>query len=181
MVLKEEQGALFYKSWFSLLKYANYKYDIVDDFTEATHSEGISLEKTYKVANRIWDDVSIIDEYLEMFSDKMSEEERDIVVRWKNVVRGTFIVDRHLKKGSILISEKKKVYLVKGIYSSWREMLGDLPTPQMVNAALIPFQGEIICDGLIHPYGVCLDKNLSDESKRIYMEAKASNKIYTCI
>lgn len=48
----------------------------------------------------------------------MSEEEIDIVVGWKNAVRGTFVVDRHLKKGSILVTADKKVYLVKGIYSS---------------------------------------------------------------
>ena len=48
----------------------------------------------------------------------MSEEEIDIVVGWKNAVRGTFVVDRHIKKGSILVTADKKVYLVKGIYSS---------------------------------------------------------------
>ena len=109
----------------------------------------------------------------------MSEEEIDIVMGWKKVVRGTFVVDRHLRKGSILVSADKKVYLVKGIYSSWREMLGNLPMPQMVEATLIPFQGEIICDGLIHPYGVCLGKTLADEAKNIYLEAKECNKIYT--
>lgn len=50
----------------------------------------------------------------------MSEEEIDIVVGWKNAVRGTFVVDRHLRKGSVLVSADKKVYLVKGIlYRYW--------------------------------------------------------------
>ena len=133
------------------------------------------------MANRIWEDVSIIDEYIELCSDEMSEEEIDIVVGWKNAVRGTFVVDRHLKKGSILVAADKKVYLVKGIYSSWREMLGDLPMPQMVDATLIPFQGEIICDGLIHPYGVCMGKNMADEAKNIYLNAKNRNEIYICL
>ena len=69
----------------------------------------------------------------------------------------------------------------KGIYSSWREMLGNLPMPQMVEATLIPFQGEIIHDGLIHPYGVCMGKNLADEAKNIYLDAKDRNEIYTCL
>lgn len=70
------------------------------------------------MANRIWEDVSIIDEYIELYSDEMNEEEIDIVAGWKNAVRGTFVVDRHLRKGSVLVSADKKVYLVKGIYSS---------------------------------------------------------------
>lgn len=51
--------------------------------------------------------------------------------------------------------------------------------PQMVEATLLPFQGEIIHDGLVRPYGVCMGKTLADETKNIYLEAKANNKIYT--
>lgn len=181
MVIKKEQGDLFYRLWFPLLSYANYKYRIVKDFAADAHSKGISPEKASRVANRIWEDVSIIDEYIEICSDDMSEEEIDIVARWKNAVRGTFIVDRHLRKGSILVSVDEKIYLVKGIYSSWREMLGDLPMPQMVEATLIPFQGDIIQDGLVHPYGVCMGKKFADEAKNIYLNAKNRNEIYTCI
>ena len=181
MVISKEQGDLFYKLWLPLLSYANYKYCIVNDFAADVPSKGISPEKASKVADRIWDDVSILDEYLEICSEEMSEEEMDIVNGWKKAVRGTFVVDRHLRKGSILVSADKKVYLVKGIYSSWREMLGNLPMPQMVEATLIPFQGEIIHDGLVHPYGVCMGKNLADEAKNIYLNAKNRNEICTCL
>lgn len=181
MILKKEQGELFYKLWLPLLSYANYKYDIIDDFAADVPSKGISPERASRVAKRIWEDVSIIDEYLEICADDMSEEEIDIVAGWKNAVCGTFVVDRHLNKGSILVAANKKVYLVKGICSSWREMLKDLPMPQMVDATLIPFQGEIICDGLIHPYGVCMGKTLADEIKNIYLDAKANDNIYTCL
>ena len=60
-------------------------------------------------------------------------------------------------------------------------MLGDLPMPQVVDATLIPFQGEIICDGLIHPYRVCMGKNMADEAKNRYLNAKEYNKIFTCL
>ena len=58
---------------------------------------------------------------------------------------------------------------------------GDLLMPQVVDATLIPFQGEIICDGLIHPYGVCMGKNMADEAKNIYLDAKVNNNIYTSL
>ena len=78
-----------------------------------------------------------------------------------------------------MISADKKVYLVKGIYSGWRDMLRDLPMSQAVEATLVPFQGEIIHDGLVHPYGVCVGKNLAEEAKNIYLDAKRRNEIYT--
>ena len=98
---------------------------------------------------------------------------------WKDYsIHDKFIVDRHLKDGSIFISlQTEKVYLVKGIYSSIREMLEGLPMPQVVMATLIPFKDAIIHDGIVMPYGVTLGKNMSDQSKEIYRSAKTNNEI----
>ena len=62
MVIKKEQGDLFYRLWLPLLSFANYKYRIVKDFAADVPSKGISPEKASRVANRIWEDVSIIDD-----------------------------------------------------------------------------------------------------------------------
>lgn len=42
MVIKKEQGDLFYRLWLPLLSYANYKYRIVKDFAADAPSKGIS-------------------------------------------------------------------------------------------------------------------------------------------
>ena len=73
------------------------------------------------------------------------------------------------------------VYRVRGIYSSWRELLGTLPMPQIVEASLIPFQNVIIHDGIVMPYGVCLGKNMADQAKYMYMNAKEQKRIIECI
>lgn len=183
MVLEKEQGHLFYRLWLPLLNHANEKYQVVESFFGPDPSKGILPDRAVRVADKIWENVSIIDEYMEIYSEEMSEEELNIVAGWKNFVRGTFVVERHLRKGSILVSANndKTVYLVKGIFSDWRELLGDLPMPQMVEATLIPFQGEIIHDGLMRPYGICLRKSLADEVRNVYLEAKTNNRIQTCI
>ena len=113
----------------------------------------------------------------------MSEEHISIVRRWKKVVHGKFVVERHLKNGSILIScdEDGSVYRVRGIYSSWREMMGRLPMPQIVETSLIPFQNVIIHNGIVMPYGVCLGKNMADQAKYMYMNAKEHKRIIECI
>ena len=181
MTLTSEEASLFFEIYFSLLDYTNSKYDINElDIIECVQNQ---LEMPYmlimEIADYLWDHISIIDEFIEDID--FTQEAIDILLNWKKRRRGRFLVERNLKKGSILVAADKKVYLVKGIYSSWREMLGDLPMPQVVDATLIPFQGEIICDGLIHPYGVCMGKNIADEAKNIYLDAKNRDKIYTCL
>ena len=58
MVIKKEQGDLFYRLWLPLLSFANYKYRIVKDFAADVPSKGISPEKASRVANRIWEDAT---------------------------------------------------------------------------------------------------------------------------
>ena len=98
---------------------------------------------------------------------------------WKKVVHGKFVVERHLKNGSILVScdEDGGVYMVRGIYSSWRELLGILPMPQTVETALIPFQDVIIHDGIVMPYRVCLGKSMADQVRHMYLNAKEQKRI----
>lgn len=57
-------------------------------------------------------------------------------------------MERHLKKGPVFISEEEqKVYMVKGLFSTWEEMLGKGPV--LLDAVLLPFRDSIITDGLL--------------------------------
>ena len=61
-----------------------------------------------------------------------------------------------------------------GNYSSWKEILEGYPMPQLVVATLMPFRDVIIHDGIVAPFGVCLSRNMSEQSKQIYLEAKVN-------
>ena len=137
------------------------------------------MQSVRLLSAKLWEDKKVIDEFIMSGYKKMDEEETAIVSSWKKAVHGKFIVDRHLKKGSVLISiENNEVYIVKGIYSSWREMLENYPMPQIVEATLMPFRDVIIYDGIVAPYGMCLGKNMSDQSKQIYLAAKTSGNLH---
>ncbi|MCI6244021.1 MAG: hypothetical protein MR646_12220 [Agathobacter sp.] len=130
------------------------------------------------ITNKLWEDTALIDEYISS-SDSLNQNDKVQIMMWKDYsLYDKFIVDRHLKDGLIFISlQTEKVYLVKGIYSSMREMLEGLPMPHVVMATLIPFKNVIIHDGIVMPYGITLGKNMSDQSKELYRSAKANNEI----
>lgn len=178
MVLKDEDAKLFYDLWIPLLDFVNRKYKLVRGLYGMTSPEGMPLKSAMKIADKLWKDKSVIDEYILSGSKQMNEAETAIVRSWKRTVYGRFIVERHLNKGSVLISlENGEVYIVKGLYSSWRELLENYPMPQIVQAMLMPFRDVIVHSGLISPYGVCLGKNMSDQSKKVYLAAKAGGKL----
>ena len=99
---------------------------------------------------------------------------RNIVAGWKQCKPGRYILERHLKKGSVFISaEDGAVYIVKGLFSTWAEMLGEAPV--LLDATLIPFRGSIISDGLVMPHRICFGSGARADFKDAYMNAKRNN------
>ncbi|MCI9083271.1 MAG: hypothetical protein HFI70_13510 [Lachnospiraceae bacterium] len=144
-----------------------------------TSPKGLPLQSVVLISSKLWENRDIIDEFVLSDFKNMNEEETEIVTSWKKAIRGKFIVDRHLKKGSVLVSvDNNEVYIVKGIYTSWREMLESYPMPQIVEATLLPYRDVIIHDGIVVPYRVCLGRNMSEESKQIYLAAKANGNLH---
>ena len=95
---------------------------------------------------------------------------------WKRCKPGRYILERHLKKGSVFISaEDGGVYMVKGLCSTWEEMLGE--TPVLLDAVLIPFRDSIISDGLVVPYRIYFGKGARADFKDAYMNAKKNQTI----
>ncbi len=177
-ILTEEQAENFYKLWIPLLDYVNKKYRLERAFYGMISQKGLPLDVAVKIATKLWSDVSVIDEYLCMHGSGMIEEDKGIIRSWKKAKSGRYIVDRHLYKGSVLVSiEDENVYVVKGIYSDWREMLNYGPVPQIIRATLIPYEDCIIHDGVIIPYNVLLGQGMAEWSKQVYLSAKKDGRL----
>lgn len=136
--------------------------------------ESVDPRDAMEVAHFLWERTWIIDDYLA--GTALPEEQREIISDWKRCISGTFIIERHLKKGSMFIStEDNTVYIVNGIIDSWEEML-PAPTPVIVKTTLLPFWNVIISDGLMSAFPIRFGRNSAAEFKDSYMTAK-KNKI----
>lgn len=179
MILKPEDAGLFYKLFLPLLDYVNETYHVT---VENVHFEGESVDPrdALEVARFLWERTWIIDDYLAAVH--LPEKHREILVSWKRCVPGTFIVERHLKKGSVFLStDDNSVYMVNGIFSTWEEMLHGAPTPAILKATLLPFKNVIISDGLISVHPVRFGRNIAADFKETYMDAKHSGALITTI
>ena len=176
MTLTSEEASLFFEIYFSLLDYTNSKYDINElDIIECVQNQ---LEMPYmlimEIADYLWDHISIIDEFIEDID--FTQEAIDILLNWKKRRRGRFLVERNLKKGSILIDiDNQDVYLVKGLISSIEDMVPY--TPIMIETTLIPFKDNIVTDGLLKNYNIQFGKGSKSAFKQTYMNAKNNDLI----
>ncbi len=177
MTLSQEDGQLYYKLWLPLLDFVNRKYRTSRKLKNIAAAKSLDPAEVKKVADRLWSDVNIIDDYLKE-NDELPEEHEEIVRSWKRRIQGQFLMERHLKKGTIFISlENEEVYQVSGIISSWEEMFYGAPMPLMLEATFMPFRNVIISDGLVMPYNVLVGSGMKQIFKDVYMTAKKNGLI----
>lgn len=177
MTLSQEDGQLYYKLWLPLLDFVNRRYHVSRKLKNMATETGMDPTEVKKVADKMWSDVSVIDDYLKERSD-LPEEHRKIIASWKRRIQGRFVMERHLKKGTIFIDlDSEEVYQVSGIISSWEEMFWGAPTPLMLEATFMPFRDVIISDGLVMPYNVIMGGGMKKMFKDIYMNAKKNGQI----
>ena len=171
-LISEEDSRLYYQLWRPLLEYANNKLHIAD-IENIDTAPALDPNMVKSVADAVWENPAIIDEYLKEKGNELSADHRYIIRGWKKAVPGKFVVERHLKKGSIFINtDTQAVYLVRGINSTWDEMLWGRRTPVLISATLIPFRDVIISDGLIIPYNIYIGGGMARTFKERYMTAK---------
>lgn len=174
MRLEQSDAELFYRLWFPLLDFVNRKYHMCPEAETIDQEQGVDASDAKAIADYLWSRTGVIEEYLA--AAKLPEEYAQIVAGWKQCKPGRYILERHLKKGSVFISaEDGAVYMVKGLFSTWAEMLGECPV--LLDAVLIPFRGSIISDGLVVPYNIYFGKGATEDFKEVYMNAKRNHTI----
>jgi hypothetical protein len=161
-----------------MLDFVNRKYRINRKLKSIATAKELDPADVKKIANKLWSDVTIIDDYLTENPD-LPDDHREIIRSWKRRIQGKFMMERHLKKGTIFISlEDEEVYQVSGIISSWEEMFWGAPMPLMLEATFMPFRYVIISDGLVMPYNILVGGGMKRMFNDVYMTAKKSGRIH---
>ena len=152
----------------------NRRYHVRPEAKTIDQNQGVDALDAKAIADYLWSHTEVIEEYLA--AAKLPSEYTHIVAGWKRCKPGRYILERHLKRGSIFISaEDGTIYMVKGLLSTWAEMLGE--SPVLLDAVLIPFRDSIISDGLVVPYRIRFGKGVRGEFKEAYMNAKRNHTI----
>lgn len=184
MTISREDAQLFFELFLPLLDFTNKKCNAVNQDETCTErfeqSKAIDIGNALYIAEILWANDHLIDEYLE--EAVLDAECREIVSSWKRHITGRFILERHLKKGSVFIStDNPNVYLVNGLFSSWEEMFQEHKPPILLTATLLPWKDVIISDGLISVSNVFFSRNAALDFKDLYLNAKSRGKIIKSI
>ena len=182
--LSPEESSDFFRLFIPLLQAVNRAYGITADLEKQLRSGHPNMGMLREIAQALWEDTNVLDEYMAAVAEQegLPDEDRRILEGWKHPVSATFILERHLAKGSIFIDpETEKVYLVKGLTQTWEELMPGWKPPILLDATLIPYCGKIVSDGLVAPHRASFGSGYREAYKRLYMEAKQAGSILTTL
>jgi hypothetical protein len=186
MLLRPEQTERFYRVWLPLLKFVNDRADLLPDLQANSTTEGIGVFDAIKVRNKLWENEALLDRYIAENQADLSPEDLDLLASWHNKVVGNFYVFRYLKKYSIFIAEKtpNRAYGVLGLYSPIEDLVKGIAgssLPVFIKTVLLPFEGQIITDGLIQTYKLHFGPGIRDSLKEVYRIAQERERIITSL
>jgi len=176
MKLSNKNAELFFDLMWGLQYFVNQKLKINNNIESLEDYVMCSTEEKFEVRTALYSDIKIIDSFIQENPQKLSEESLDIIFGWKHFVKGDFHIERYLKQGAIFI-KTDNVYRVLGLYQDFDQLIPRSRLPLSVQTVLLPFQGEIIYDGLFQARNIYFGGGIKRELKESYMIAKQNNRI----
>lgn len=177
MKLHSNEAALFFKLMLPLQFFVNGKLGILNEIETFQDYKNAPFEQKFKVRNALFENIHLIDEFIDENPADIPLKELSIAAAWKRFVKGDFYVERHLKTSTIFIGNDDKVYAVLGLTDSLDKIFPDYLIPQMTAAILLPFQDKIVSDGFFTANQIYFGSNIRKELKAAYNGAKKKDRI----
>jgi hypothetical protein len=175
MKLSEQDTRLYYQLMWALQFYVNQGLKI-HDIKHIEDYARTSIEQKAMVRDAIYENVGLIDSFIQDNPQNFTEENLAIILGWKKFIKGSFFIERLLNKYAIFILEDK-VYGVFGLTQSFDELTHYADLPLYVDTVLLPFKDKIIYDGLLQYKNISFGGSIKHSLKETYMHAKQNNLI----
>lgn len=152
MTLKENESETFYKLFMSLLEYTNKKFKIDEDIPALRTPKDAEPSKLLPIRNKLWEDNTVIDEYIGDNTELLSDNEKQILSGWKKRISRNFTILKHKEQHTVFLDsegDKSFLYGVIGIQYPLSKLIPALKLPLNASVVLLPFGDKIIYDGFI--------------------------------
>ena len=183
MQLPPEQTTRFYRIWLALLHDVNDQLHLVPAFPASEERNGLlALSDELQLRNALWADDELREHFISANPADLSSADLAVVASWRYRRAGSFYIMRALKKYTIFLSEDAppRAYGVLGL-STPIEELARGPFPVLAQTVLLPFEGQIIYDGLLQWYAVVFGPGIRARLNAEYRNAQEREGIITML
>ena len=128
---------------------------IPDRIATADDFSALSPETRAKVRDALTQNIGLIDSFVSENPAQLSKDDLDIVRSWRHLTAGRFYVFREMANYTVFISGSAPAiaYGVVALSQPFEDLVGST-LPVMTETVLLPFQGQIVYDGLISRFNI---------------------------
>jgi len=181
MQVSYDEGVLFYKLYAALLSFVNETLKVVPERLDSREYSSLPPKTRLAVRDAFFEHRELLDQFLQKDPAGLSADELAIVAGWKHAVVGQFYVFRYLASYTVFLtsgSNPNKAYGVLALADSFEDVIGPY-LPRLVHAVLLPFQGQIIYDGLLSGHNITFGGGVKRMLNEEYRRAKETFGIIT--
>lgn len=143
--ITDQQAKLFFECYFGLLEFAAKKENIKGLFTQGI----MDLQKGAEVRELLVQKTQLLEAYLQ--TGTLSAQKKKIITNFRFMILDIFILLQYNADGALMMG-KNGLYLVKGLLSSFENLIDAAQLPCAVRTLLLPFEHQIIYDGILEPF-----------------------------
>lgn len=182
MQLPPHQTDRFYRIWHALLHYVNEQRQLVPPFPVAPREASLPASDALQLRNALWADDALRESFIATNPAGFPSDDLALVASWQHRLTGNFFIVRHLKKYTVFLSEHTPAhaYGVLGLVSPIEEIVGPI-VPIYVQGVLLPFEGQIIYDGLLETYRISFGPGIRSSLNDTYRNAQEREGIITTL
>ena len=183
MEFTEDDFQLFYRLHSALLFYTNQRLRVLTDpSTSPEEFQALEPKKKIRIRDALHTQGDLIGQFVAENPFDLNSAELAVVYGWKDAVFGNLYVFRYAKPHTIFLDCQNSplAYGVVALGRLMENLIGPR-LPQLFQTALLPFQGKIICDGLLAGPGLQLDRHFARMLNEMYEDAKADFGIVTSL
>jgi hypothetical protein len=137
--------------------------------------DNLEIIDKFEIRNALYEQTDFIDDFIKENPIGMSEEEKAIVLGFKNFVEGSFFVVKYLKNYAVFLQDGI-AFGVLGLGSPVEWLTGG-DSPIMIETVLLPFKGQIVIDGIVQGSPISFGPGYRKSINQEYQEAKAKHGI----
>jgi hypothetical protein len=185
MRVSSETARKFNSLYTLLLYYAGQERKVLPSSMNLDDFKDGPLGLKIRCRDAIYEPIPLIGRFLQANGELLTVEAQATLALWADKhMSGTFAVLRHLKKYSVFLAQdgSGKAYGVLGLTEDLGQMIPKEILPSLVKTVLLPFEGAIVCDGIVVAAGhVTLDVEDQKELNAQYAEIKRTGNIITSL
>lgn len=177
MKLSKQDADLFFELTWALQVFVNQRLHVLPEVKTLDDYIDLSMEEKMQVREALYENIELIDAFVEENPRQFSQDKLEIVSKWKQFLADDFSLERMLKKYAIFIASDDKVYGVLALHDAFPDIIHPGNLPVYVKTVLLPFKGKIVYDGVLQGYNIYFGRGIATGLKETYMAAKQNGRI----